>query len=137
MDFTDQHKASKQLSRHMDRLKAVGSAETVNIRRLLSFINNMPTCKCISFIPTGSKAEGFDFDTSDTDIMWVLNMVIVIQEYQDIPDGNKTVFAMDNTDCRPGLTLLKLRHLYQYASTSITHALQSIKNALYISSKIF
>lgn len=136
MVFTDQREYSKRMSRHLDHMKAVGPAETVNIRRLLNFLLLRTNVQGFLKIPAGSKAEGFDFDNSDNDIIVAFQNSIVIQKHEGIPDGDDTVFAMDNTDCRAGYTLLKLLHLRLNEQGYITNALVHFRNLCYLSSVV-
>ncbi|XP_069114740.1 cyclic GMP-AMP synthase-like receptor 1 [Argopecten irradians] len=136
MEFTDQRESSKRMSRHLDHMEAVGPAETVNIRRLMHYLVYGSRNHQLEIFPTGSNAEEFNFDTSDTDLMLVFQNSIVIQEHERFPDGDKTVFVMDKADCRPGFTLLKPLHLRLNEQRDITNAHVHFRNSCYLSSVV-
>ena len=95
----------------------IGHDTVIKVRRTISdlrdkfevFVSdtvNQPCVLCYS----GSKAEGFRFESSDDDWMTIFRDIKVISDmsYAHMYDSNSTVLLMDNQLCKPGFTLLRL-----------------------------
>lgn len=140
MDTNDTHRLSMFLSRKLDFHPGIGSEETVNVRRFVRWFNeNLRQYSGVMIIHTGSKAEGLDFASSDDDCMLVINNAIVVQPHDVISetDTSKTVLVLDNTDCRPGYTLLRFQHEGVQPIIAVMHSLNLINGSKYLSSSIF
>ncbi|XP_069132031.1 uncharacterized protein [Argopecten irradians] len=139
MDHMDTRKVSRFLSRHLEMERTIGSEQLVKMRRLLNHLDEKMTFTSglCTTIFTGSKADGFDFRASDHDMMWIFDGAVVVRPYDNIrmEDADKTIFIMDNTNCRPGFTLLKLLQLGPLeGSAKFVVALESFNGSQYLSS---
>ncbi|XP_069105636.1 uncharacterized protein [Argopecten irradians] len=139
MEPFETKKASRFLSQFLDLDIRIGSKEFVNVRRLLKKVEGTTGAVSdgeVTMVFTGSKAEGFNFPCSDHDIMAVYNTVLVIQHLDEVleTDLSKYVLVMDNTDCRPGYTLLTPLH---GCDNQRIRQLVEINGKQYLSSTLF
>ena len=95
----------------------IGDEVIVDIRRAvtnlrddvvssMAVLHNMDKEQCYS----GSKAEGFRFESSDEDWMFLRRNIKVIpsDEFAVLYDSNTTLLLMDNEMTKPGFTLLRI-----------------------------
>ncbi|XP_069105802.1 cyclic GMP-AMP synthase-like receptor 2 [Argopecten irradians] len=139
MELFETKKAPRFLSQFLDLNIHIGSEEFVNVRRFLGMIDSTTDAELDYYntmVHIGSRAEGFDFPKSDRDIMAVKNYVLVIQHPDEVleTDLSKNILVMDNTDCRPGYTLLT--PLYERDHRRIRE-LVDINGKQYLSSTLF
>ncbi|XP_033746861.1 uncharacterized protein LOC117332084 [Pecten maximus] len=140
MDLTDTRKVSRYLSQHLDRHPGVGSEKTVNIRRFVKYLleKMYVISERFTSISTGSRSEGLDFASSDDDVMVIPDSVIIVQPHDEIPDrdASKTILVMDNTNCRPGYTLLRLLRS-TFSMIAVIDSLTDFNGSKYLSSVLF
>ncbi|OWF42533.1 Cyclic GMP-AMP synthase [Mizuhopecten yessoensis] len=141
MELGGIRKVSKFLSQHLDAMDSVGCEESVGVRRLMSYLAQVAGDKSKkgSSIMTGSKSEGFNFSSSDMDMMIVINEVKVVQPHDDIQEGdvNHMILVTDDTGCRPGYTLLRLYKEGVDPDKDVMSALADVNGSLYLSSLVY
>ncbi|OWF42537.1 uncharacterized protein LOC110460913 [Mizuhopecten yessoensis] len=142
MELSDVCRVSRFLSRYLEGIDGIGSEETVRVRRLLKHLSwhyIYSHMKPYRLLYTGSSAEGLQLKGSDQDFMFIHNDVIVVQPRDVIHtvDADKTVLVMDHTNCRPGFTLLKLRHIGVRQHREVMDALIDINGSLHLSSVVY
>ncbi|CAC5373472.1 unnamed protein product [Mytilus coruscus] len=99
---------SMQLHKYLCNI--VGSEEVVRARREIFDVKDIVGSNIfVTFISSGSKAEGLDLQGSDYDQMMHINFVRVYESLNCVEsDPYKTLLFMDTSDTKPGFTKLKL-----------------------------
>ncbi|XP_052102994.1 uncharacterized protein LOC127736485 [Mytilus californianus] len=119
MNYTEDKELSRDFYHYLCNI--IGSEDVVKTRRniftVMDFIiNTCNTYKHITFISSGSRAEGIDLKGSDYDQMHVREGFRVYESIMDENEGvldemytsNKLPLLMDYLDTKPGFTKLKL-----------------------------
>ncbi|VDI18312.1 Hypothetical predicted protein [Mytilus galloprovincialis] len=124
-------------------VNAVGTEIEIRKRQRLFVLRDKVDCKMnteITFITSGSIAEGLDLPGSDLDQMFLINGVEIVDE--NIADVRCfcTTLVMEITSRLPGFVKLRLVHVGEVESQSIFNILNCIKptdGGLYLSTKLF
>ncbi|XP_063406100.1 uncharacterized protein LOC134690057 [Mytilus trossulus] len=117
----------------------IGSEEVVMTRRDIFTVKDIvDNTTGISFISSGSKAEGLDLKGSDFDLMILHNGVRVYQSLNDDQFNPDTIpLVMVTNDTIPGFTKIKLVSK-SYLDTDVIHDWsETVGEETYISSKRF
>ncbi|CAG2218920.1 unnamed protein product [Mytilus edulis] len=117
----------------------VGSEKVVKTRREIFYAKDIGEKTTeITFISSGSKAEGIDLKGSDYDQMILFNIIHVYQNLNDVQyDENKIQLVMDTNDTKPGFTKLKLVNEWVDVFTAIFDWCETVGEETYISSKFY
>ncbi|CAC5381948.1 unnamed protein product [Mytilus coruscus] len=89
----------------------VGSDKDVKNRRLLAAAQDIIKSDDLqTVILSGSSGEGFDLNESDVDVVYVLTLLKVYEQTDDLPlnYSQKSSFIIDMENVKPGYTKLKL-----------------------------
>ncbi|KAK3108828.1 hypothetical protein FSP39_016682 [Pinctada imbricata] len=95
----------------------IGSEETIRVRRIMGQIGdelkeiNSNGSSHVKQLRSGSMAEGFNFRTSDLDVMVVYMGIKVITDdvrFQPVSNQNEIILKMETDKTRPGFSLLRL-----------------------------
>ncbi|CAG2219126.1 unnamed protein product [Mytilus edulis] len=115
----------------------VGSEEVVRTRReILNAKDIVENTTSVTFISSGSKAEGLDIKKSDFDLMILIKCIRVHVGLNDIQlYRNKTPLVMVTNDTKPGFAKLKFVDKSD-VDNAITHdCCEILGEETYISSK--
>ncbi|KAK3085608.1 hypothetical protein FSP39_006045 [Pinctada imbricata] len=133
------HLISKGLYRIVSDV--IGPECIVKLRRqryeVRDLLENCDTAKPTITIISGSMSEGFDFKSSDFDIMYLDKNADVCTNYNRFYMQNlksTSLFLMDNEECSPGFTLLNCLACDRNNET-IFNCLVRKGDAMYLSSK--
>ncbi|KAK3085217.1 hypothetical protein FSP39_000090 [Pinctada imbricata] len=110
-------------------------------RQKVEIYDTLVTCSSNScdklFITSGSRAEGFEFESSDIDIMHVDKNAIVMSDptiltvsYRNIP----SLLIMETDNTAPGFAFVKCLK-YDNTNIELKHSLELRGPAIYVSSK--
>ncbi|XP_052097275.1 uncharacterized protein LOC127732234 [Mytilus californianus] len=117
----------------------VGSEEVVRTRReIFTEMDIVKKTNGMTFISSGSKAEGLDLKGSDYDQMMQLTAIRVCESLNNVQyDPEKVLIVMETNDTKPGFTKLKLVNKL-FLSFEILHDwCETVEEETYISSKRF
>ncbi|CAC5420016.1 unnamed protein product [Mytilus coruscus] len=112
----------------------IGSKNLVKARRVLYTIGDIAMDNNFPRISSGSKGEGLNFKSSDTDVMFVEPNLIVYESGSDLTDNHKEALIMDTRDTPPCFTYLRISSSI-YADTE--QMLQQKDGASLLSNKLF
>ncbi|XP_076084391.1 uncharacterized protein LOC143055134 [Mytilus galloprovincialis] len=117
----------------------VGSEEVVRTRReIFSAIEIVNNDSFITFISSGSKAEGLYLKGSDFDQMIYPNFIRVYEILNCVQsDPDKVPLVMETNDTKSGFTKLKLAIEFDYEFDMIQDWFETVGEEKYISSKRF
>lgn len=128
----------------MSLMKILGSEKVIRTRQKMFHIQELLlSSPDLTYVPSGSLAEGFDLDGSDVDTMLILNEIEIVQDFgQNSSSGLSeclyTVFSMEGDINHPGFTKLKLASTnYIIGSMIPTICLVENGSGTYLSSTIF
>lgn len=118
----------------------IGSEDVVELRRnifkVMDFV--LKDTYRVTYISSGSKAEGLDIRGSDYDQMVVYEGFRVYENMNNERDAEVIVpLLMETNDSKPGFTKLKLYNKTQKNMISINHWLETLGQETFISSKLF
>ena len=123
-------------------IRVVGSEMDIRIRQNIFLITDK-ICNKVSTnvirVSSGSLAEGLDLPGSDTDIMWIINGVTVIQNVQHMHRSPwRTTLLMEDDMEFPGFSGLKLiaKGIHEFFLTSPECFVETI-NGLFLSNISF
>lgn len=120
----------------------VGSEEVVSNRRGIFNVKDIgENTANVTYISSGSKAEGLDLKGSDFDQMILPNFIRVYENLDDVEYySGKTILVMDTNDTKPGFTkLMSANKLALKIDINITKWdwFETVGEEMYISSKSF
>ncbi|XP_071133708.1 cyclic GMP-AMP synthase-like receptor isoform X2 [Mytilus edulis] len=86
----------------------IGSKNLVKARRVLYTIGDIAMDNNFPRISSGSKGEGLNFKSSDTDVMFLEPNLMVYEYGSDLTDNHKEALIMDTRDTPPCFTYLRI-----------------------------
>ncbi|OWF55815.1 uncharacterized protein LOC110455465 [Mizuhopecten yessoensis] len=138
-DPGESQRLSVLLSRYIDR--KVGAEEGVGCRmkaQLLHESVHNAGCGNVEVFRVGFDGTSTDV-SSDTDVMFVDKLVVVLLPGQSIPvdSMHKTVLYIKDTDCPPGYRFLQLGHLGENYNGWLTKSLVSVGDTKFVGSEMY
>ncbi|CAG2222312.1 unnamed protein product [Mytilus edulis] len=88
--------------------RKIGSKNLVKARRVLYTIGDIAMDNNFPRISSGSKGEGLNFKSSDTDVMFLEPNLMVYEYGSDLTDNHKEALIMDTRDTPPCFTYLRI-----------------------------